>query len=467
MSSTLKQSRGYERDENDSEGPPVPGLLLVFSGRMPQWSVVLLEREEQLELGRDSLAAYVQDARISRRHARVFLKGGKLFAEDLGSLNGTSADGQQLAPGASAPLERCLRIGDTIFLASSDVRPLLHSELVSQNGRVIGPNLGRIYLAISQLAQTTSTLHIAGESGVGKEDAARTFHLSTSQKPGPFVAVNCATIAEGIAERLLFGAKRGAFSGADADVPGYIQAAHGGTLFLDEVAELHSAVQAKLLRVLENREVQAVGAVRPTPVDIRVCSASHASLRAQVAAGKLREDLYYRIGRPEIALPPLRERLEELPRLVENALQNMKSAPSPHFSFIESCLLRSWPGNIRELLIEVRAAAHAAIVARSPRIEAKHLALAAGQAIKASAAPAEAEGLPPASASPPAPDSAEDMKRRELEDALCRAGGNISRAARILGMHRNSLTRQLERYGMAHLPGIISGRSPPDTAEKP
>jgi DNA-binding NtrC family response regulator len=448
MTSTLKQSGASGSDDSDAS-PPVPGLLLVFSGRSPLWAVLPLQ-DREIRLGRDSLEAVVQDPRISRRHVRVFLKDERFYAVDLGSLNGTSVDGRPAAANEPQPIERCLRIGHTLFLVSGDVRAQMDSAIVTRAGRVIGPHMYRLYQAIARLSQSTPTLHITGESGVGKEDAARSFHASSSRKSGPFIAVNCAAIPEGIAERLLFGVKRGAFSGADADAQGYVQAADGGTLFLDELAELHGAVQAKLLRVLENREVQAVGAVRATPVDIRVCSASNAALRAQVAAGKLREDLYYRIGRPEIAIPPLRERLEELPWLVDGALKEMEGAPPAHYSFIDACLLRPWPGNIRELLTEVRAAAQEAIAALSPRIEAKHLAAAAGQVIRfqAATAPAPSPAPPPAIHSSPALRSEDEIKRSEIEETLRKTGGNVSKAARALEMHRNSLRRLMDRYGI-------------------
>src|SRR5262249_25883004 len=160
------------------------------------------------------------------------------------------------------------------------------------------------------------------------------------------------TISETIAERLLFGAKRGAFSGADADADGYLQAADGGTLFLDEIAELGLAVQAKLLRVLENKEVLPVGATRARPIALRLCSATHKGLRAQVEAGRLREDLFFRIATPQVSVPPLRQRLEEIPWLLQVAAQSVAPNLKLSASLVETCLLRSWPGNVRELLAE-------------------------------------------------------------------------------------------------------------------
>ena len=153
--------------------------------------------------------------------------------------------------------------------------------------------------------------------------ALSTRHATAPESNAPFVAVNCAAIPEGLAERLLFGARKGAYSGATADAEGYIQAANRGTLFLDEIAELDPLVQAKLLRVLETREVLPLGASRAKKVDIGICAASHRRLRDEVTAGRFREDLYFRIGRPEVQIPPLRERLDEIPWFVARELRRV------------------------------------------------------------------------------------------------------------------------------------------------
>jgi transcriptional regulator with PAS, ATPase and Fis domain len=243
-----------------------------------------------------------------------------------------------------------------------------------------------------------------------------------------------------------------------ADSDGYIQAAHQGTLFLDEVAELHAAVQAKLLRVLETREVLAVGAVRAQPVELRVCSASHRSLSAEVAAGRLREDLYYRIGRPSERVPPLRERPEEIPWLIQTELKKGHPGLSAHVSLVEACVLRHWPGNIRELLVEIRAAAHEATTAGSGRIKAEHLAEAAGQSLK-EPSPARApapSGVPQPdgqsqraeSAARPRKGTADRPNRAQIVAALLEAKCNVSEAARQLGLHRNQLRRRITQHSI-------------------
>jgi transcriptional regulator with PAS, ATPase and Fis domain len=270
---------------------------------------------------------------------------------------------------------------------------------------------------------------VTGETGAGKELAAREFHARGAHPDGPFVAVNCATIPQGLAERLLFGAKKGVYSGADADSEGYLQAAHGGTIFLDEIAELDLQVQAKLLRVLETREVLPLGASKPKTIDVRVVSATHGDLRKRVSDGKFREDLYFRIGKPVVALPSLRERGEDIPWLVAEALR--ASGRSAHVSLIEAALLRAWPGNVRELLAEIAAAARASEDANAESVEAIHLDEDAGKAFGED----DDEDAPDDAPRAAGPD------RAAIERALRKERGNVSRAAAELGVHRTQLRR--------------------------
>ncbi|MFO0588456.1 MAG: sigma 54-interacting transcriptional regulator [Polyangiaceae bacterium] len=428
-----------------------PGLLLVLAAGRPA-SVVVRLTEGEIVLGRD-LPAFGKDpdGRMSRRHALVKWTGQRFEVTDLGSRNGTSIDGAPIAADAPSAVTRVLRAGDSIFLPIRDVEPYERLGVRIAEGRVEGPALQEALLSAAHAARLGSTLHITGESGSGKEGLARAFHAA-GRASGPFQAVNCATIPESVAERLLFGAKKGAFSGADADADGYVQAAHGGTLFLDEVAELSLAVQAKLLRVLETGEVLPLGASRPRKVDLRFCSATHRDLRAMVAAGRLREDLYFRIAAPRVVVPPLRDRPEEIAYLAQAEVERVGGPAAVHPSLIEACLLRVWPGNVRELLAEIRSAAQAALAAEAPRLEAKHLSAHAGSALASAAAPIPVRELPPSESEgtrervvvtvglPPS--------KTKIAGALKRHEGNISRAARDLGLHRTQLKRMLERYGI-------------------
>lgn len=450
---------------------PVPGLVLVFAGRTPQFGVVLLRGRERV-LGRgDCEDVTIDDTCMSRQHAKVRFNGLHVEVCDLGSRNGSFVDGVQAKPNVWVPARGLVRMGHSLFLPALDVRRFIGGEVQrTAEGRVLGPISQAVAAAVARAGQFGNTLHLHGESGAGKEGAARLFHAASQRAGGPFVAVNCAAIPEGIAERLLFGARKGAFSGADRDSEGYIQAADGGTLFLDEVADLDLLVQGKLLRVLESKEVLALGATRPRPVDLRVVSATHKDLRAEVAAGRLREDLYFRIGRPEVAIPPLRERREEIPWLIQAALREIDPGLAAAVSLVEMCLLRRWPGNIRELLTEIRVAAHEALAARSSRVEAGHLAaragleFAAGVTLTATAPPNLSHGPPglnpaPTSAPPSSPPSApsgdaepvvalpDDPKspaaKQVLANLLRRVDGNVSKAARLLGIHRTQLRRLL------------------------
>jgi len=319
-----------------------------------------------------------------------------------------------------------------VLWAVPDVRPFALVERGREyaEGPVLGGLMSRAFGEIALAAKAGDTLLITGESGSGKELAARVFHAAGRSGDAPFVAVNCAAIPEGLAERLLFGAKRGAYSGA-VDADGYVQQAHGGTLFLDEVAELDAQVQAKLLRVLESRQVLALGATKAQAVEIRICAASHKRLRDQVAAGSFRADLYYRIGRPEVAIAPLRERLDEIPWLAQRALRQVSPELVASAGLIERCALLPWPGNVRELLRELRGAAVAAQAQGSTLVQAEHLSADAGSAL---ALPSE-----------PAPVREQDVDDAAVERALAEHAGNVTAAARALGLHRNQLRRRIAK----------------------
>ncbi|AUX48859.1 uncharacterized protein SOCE26_104020 [Sorangium cellulosum] len=405
--------------DDGSAGAPVPGLVLIFSGDRPAFEVLPLAGGALL-LGRGEVAGVrIDDKRMSREHARVAFDGRCFSVRDLDSRNGTAVDGEELRGERAGEALRIVRMGSSLFLLAADTRPY-RTGLAHGADMVMGPLLQRTFRTISRAARFGRVLHITGESGSGKELAARAFHAAGPAGAGPFVAVNGATLPEGMAERLLFGARRGAYTGA-VDALGYIQSAHGGTLFLDEVAELDPGVQAKLLRVLEAGEVLPLGELRPARVDVRLCSATLKDLRAQVAAGKLREDLYFRIGVPAVTLPPLRERPEEIPWLIDRAVQQVRAAVGasrgagagdeatlwPHTSLVEACLLRRWPGNVRELLAEVRAAAQLA-TEEGGAVLARHLSPTAGMAVgpppssepaPRAAAPSDAPGAAPAASS--------------------------------------------------------------------
>ncbi len=419
---------------------PVPGLLMVFSAKPVLKPIRILA--EPLVLGRGAVLGGIEidDPHMSRTHAEIALDGTRWTVRDLGSRNGTFVDGEPLPTNGQVTSEsaRVVRVGDTIVLLCRDLVPYHRAIVEERDGVILGPTLAAVWREIAQAAPSSEVLHLTGETGSGKELAALHFHRSGPHPDGPFVAVNCATIQPSLAERLLFGAKRGAYSGADADSEGWVQAADGGTLFLDEVGELELTVQAKLLRVVETREVMPLGATKSRKIKVRFCSATHLPLRARVASGGFREDLYFRLARPSVALPPLRDRSEELAYLIDHALAGRTPRGAAHVSLVEAALLRPWPGNVRELLLEVEDAARRAAAAGSPEVEAHHLSETAGVALYPATDPRGAPSV--------AGDADEEPDRAALEAALAQAGGNVARAARELGVHRTQLRRWLAKH---------------------
>jgi transcriptional regulator of acetoin/glycerol metabolism len=416
-SETLDNNAGVVVE--DKTGEPQPGLVLIFSGEQPRFEVIPLAARA-VELGRGELAGVgIDDKRMSRKHASVAFDGRRWTVRDGGSRNGTAVDGQGVVGERMFEAPRLLCTGSSLFLFATDLRPFLLG--MARTGDVVmGPALQRSFQAIGRAAKFGRVLHLTGESGAGKEIAARAFHDAAGG--GPFVAVNAATLPDGMAERLLFGARKGAYTNA-VDARGHVQGAHGGTLFLDEVAELDLGVQAKLLRVLETKEVTPLGAERVERVDMRLVSATLKDLRVEVSAGRMRADLFFRIGVPAVPLPPLRDRLEEIPWFVERAVRGVGEAArglAVNVSFVETCLLRHWPGNVRELVAEARSAAQFA-VEDGGIVLARHLAPNAGQPVEVMAPP--------------------KISDEAIEQALLAADGNVSQAARALGMHRNQLNR--------------------------
>jgi transcriptional regulator of acetoin/glycerol metabolism len=420
----------------------IAGLVVLWTRAGPA-SLVLPLDAGKLVLGRGlQEALFGDDERVSREHCQVDFDGTLWAIRDLGSRNGTFVKGSRLE-GTRSTLsgQVVLRVGRNLLWAVPDVRPYGTGVLVRDDGLVLGGSLKRAWAEIELAAHAGSTLCLRGESGTGKELAARAFHDASAGAAAPFVGVNCAAIPEGVAERLLFGARRGAFSGAASDVEGYVQAANQGTLFLDEIAELDLRVQAKLLRVLETREVMALGATRPDPIELKVVAASHADLREEVQAGRFREDLYYRIGRPEVRIVALRERLDELPFLIQRTV--MAEGLGANARVIEACLLRAWPGNVRELLGEMKRAAHRALRAGNAEVDAHDLDEEAGLRLSDRVQSEEVDDDSKASILP------DDAR---IEAALSEAAGNVTQAARTLGVHRNQLRRWLAKRASSRPP---------------
>lgn len=324
-----------------------------------------------------------------------------------------------------------------------DRRPTVQTVKEEALRGIVGrsPVIQSIFDAIRTVAQTETTVLVTGETGTGKELAARAIHDLSPRCDRPFVPVNCSSMTETLLETELFGHVRGAFTGAVRDKPGLLEVAQGGTVFLDEIGDTTLPLQQRLLRVLQEREVMRVGSVRPVSVDVRVIAATHRDLRAEIDAGRFRDDLFYRLNVFRIELPPLRLRDGDVPLLVEAALERLRSA---HHQFANlSCsplatrLLRAydWPGNVRELFAVVESSA---VRAAGSRIEAQHLPEELRSAV-------EQRGV---GGPRYRPKTKPQDEREAIRAALAETNRARTRAAALLGMSRTTLWRKMKQYGL-------------------
>ncbi len=297
-------------------------------------------------------------------------------------------------------------------------------------------SMQKIYDLIERIKDTSSNVLITGESGTGKELVARAIHYSGKRKESHFVAVNCAAIPETLLESELFGYRKGAFTDAKTDKKGLIFAAHEGTLFLDEITEMAYPLQAKLLRVIEEKKVRPLGDTQSYPVDLRVIAASNQDIKALVKEGKFREDLYYRLKVVDIEMPPLRERKEDILLLAENFLKRFREEMGKEVvGFAEEVkkimLNYSWPGNVRELENVVE---RAIILTKNKIIQAEDLPSSmTQQAEEDTMEKALRQGL-----------SLAQLEKEYIKKVLVQVQGNKSRAAEILGLDRKTLYRKLK-----------------------
>jgi DNA-binding NtrC family response regulator len=440
----LAETADATRESDRAGARPRPGLIVVFSGSSAM-SLVLPLGDQPVVIGRAGQAGgHLPDDRLSRSHCSIALSPSGWSVRDLGSRNGTFVDGEGLEGERVFASLRIVRAADTIVLPVRDVSTFLPATV--EDGVVVGWAMREGLATVDRAAAASENLLVMGESGTGKELAARRFHRLGPNAAGPFVAINCATVPQGLAERLLFGAKKGAYSGADADVVGHVRAADGGVLFLDEAAELDLEVQAKLLRVIETREVVALGATQAVRVGVRVCLATHVQLRRAVAEGRFRADLYHRITPPEVTLPPLRHRLDEIPQHIAAELSAAVPGLSAQAKLVEACMLRPWPGNVRELRREMRDAASRATAEQADRVRQEHLSPSAGQPL----GPPSTRRVPAAPLASPRPyvRHGQELTREAVERALTEHEGNVTRAARSLGLQRTQLYREIARHAL-------------------
>jgi DNA-binding NtrC family response regulator len=318
----------------------------------------------------------------------------------------------------------------------------LRQELSGGGGGLAGM-IGRskpmkdLFSLVERLAQSTSTVLVVGESGAGKEGVARALHTLSPRSGGPFIDVNAGSVPATLFEAELFGAKKGAFTGADITREGLFQAAHNGTLFLDEVGEVPMESQAKLLRVLENHEVKMVGETKARKVDVRVVAATNRDLEEEVRAGRFRQDLFFRLSVLPVRVPPLRERMDDVPLLAEGLLERLSGGKTKRLSAaaLKRLLVHNWPGNVRELRNVLE---RAVLLAPGDEIGPEDLYLESS-----GSAPLRSGSFMQAKRS-----VVEAFEKDYVRRALDESAGNISRAARMADLDRKNFQILMKKYGL-------------------
>lgn len=430
--------------------------LLVISDRDPV--AHSLPDRGRITVGRSETAdIQVPDPLISRVHAAITL-GETLLVRDLGSSNGTIIRGEKIEPNVDTPIN----VGETIDFGSTVVivqREVLggqpdrdDSPLSDEQVEGTSDSMRRLHRLARRVASSRINVLLLGETGVGKEVMASTLHRMSPRASSPFLGINCASLTDTLFESELFGYEKGAFTGAVSAKPGLIEAAHTGTFFLDEIGEMPLSAQAKLLRVLELRAVHRVGSIKQTPVDVRFISATHRNLSEDVAAGRFREDLYYRLNGISLVIPPLRERADEVVPLARSflaeAARDAGFGAVPLLSPEAIAWMQSyeWPGNIRELKNAIN---RAVLLSTGGIVQTEHLAVGNNYSPgRASAAPPAAFATPAvATVASPSPPGGGDERQRIIQ-ALADCGGNQTRAAKQLGISRRTLSSRLNQLNI-------------------
>jgi sigma-54 dependent transcriptional regulator, acetoin dehydrogenase operon transcriptional activator AcoR len=442
---TTGAMQNFRPNSNIERGDPRAALVLLYAENFAELEPAYLLRTDAQVLGRDENADIVIPVTaVSRRHAEVRAERGRFLIRDLGSTNGVIVDGQRVDE-AELETNAEVRIGDAIFKfvesgGGDYQRYRLDGTVQAGKKRLFpassplvgGYEMDRLSSALDQIAGTNVSVLVLGESGTGKEVTARFLH-DQSKRSGEFHAVNCAALPENLIESELFGYKRGAFSGADRDKIGLIQAAHRGTLLLDEIGDMPLFAQAKLLRVLQAREVVPVGSTKPEAVDVRVVAATHRDLERMLKEGRFRRDLFARLNEFSVHLPPLRDRKEDIFMLVRTFLARVgRQSLTVSLPFMAALLHHDWPYNVRELESAMK---RAAALADGPRLTELSLPESVQESILD-----YARG--------PRPKTQDTPGEEELRRLLSESGGNIAEVGRRLGKARMQVHRWLRKYGI-------------------
>jgi DNA-binding NtrC family response regulator len=432
--------------------PPRPGggiaRLVVTQG--PGAGKTLLVTRARGTIGRHQTNDLVlPDPRVSATHLELERRPeGRVLVRDLGTTNGTwlgphRITEAELGPGA------LIRIGDSSVRVEVDDRaePERGFEDYRFGGLIgVSAEMRELFASLERVAPSQLTVLAQGETGTGKEELARAIHKHSPRRDGTFVVLDAATIPPTLAESVLFGHERGAFTGADARHVGTFERAHGGTLFIDEIGELPMDLQPKLLRVLESRTFSRVGGHELIPIDIRLIAATHRDLRAEIEAHRFREDLYFRLAEARVFLPPLRARPADIPLLARHFLDELSTSERPLSitdEALKSLQTRKWPGNVRELRNVI---ARAAALCQDGVISENDL---AGEGFGFRGSEAERDPLDLAGTFAEAKSRAVDRFERAYLDALLRrCGGNLSKASRQADLARNHLRALLKKRGL-------------------
>ncbi len=457
------QQFGAPAAPQGTAGATHAGLILLYADEYPQLQSAWPLASKRMVIGREDADITVGVHSVSRQHAEVSWDGDEWRIRDLGSTNGTLVDGHRIQETTLENLHE-VRVGDVIlkfvesgceqhagYVIDGGLRPGAARRCQGGTKLVGGYQMDRIAADVSRIAPAELSVMLLGESGTGKEVVARELHRM-SERSGEFNAVNCAAIPGSLLESELFGYKRGAFSGAERDKPGLIRAADQGTLLLDEIGDMPLEAQAKLLRVLQSKEVFPLGATRPEPVDVRIVCATHRDLWRLQQDGRFREDLFARLNEYQLRLPPLRERKEDIYMLVLSFLaRHGRPELKATFRFMTGLMHYDWPYNVRELEACIK----------------RCIALSDGSALDAEQLPPQiAEVMrdydtAPRPTSPPSterrisapPDAANPSARimptaDELRALLTAHQGNVAAVGRQLGKARMQIHRWMKRYGI-------------------
>ncbi|HTV23469.1 MAG TPA: sigma 54-interacting transcriptional regulator [Polyangiaceae bacterium] len=407
----------------DDSTPPLGSAGLSLRWLFPDATRPPVPLRQNCRIGRDPQCLVLIDGPgVSRQHAEIALEDDGFVLRDLGSTNGTYLNAQSITQAVLEP-GALLRIGNWVGLFERGPSRMGAALSELAPGLWGGPELAAVMDPARRAAATDLPIVIVGETGTGKEVAARAIH-GWSGRSGPFSAINCAALPEQLVEGELFGYRRGAFTGAERNHPGYFRSAQRGTLLLDEVIDLGLATQAKLLRVLQERELVPLGESVPVPIDVRIVVAAQMPLSAAVAAGRFREDLAMRLSGLELPLPPLRARVGDIPALFLRFLGRDANAAvrAVEGKLIESLCSYPWSGNVRQL--ELLARRLIALHAAEPVLLRSHL-------------PAEMQTRPaPTPSAPPGEETQRDRELTQLAALLEKHQGNMSRACTEMNISR-------------------------------